>query len=70
MAASVKATAATLEVTSVTPMFDWRPPDGFRRLFCDVMPDGRFLMMTPTTDQLPVSLTLTVNWPQLQHRSP
>jgi Tol biopolymer transport system component len=66
MAATVKATAATLEVTSVTPLFDCRPPEGFRRLFYDVMPDGRFLMMTPRGDGLPTSLTLTVNWPQLR----
>ena len=65
MAANVKATAATLEVTSATPLFDCRP-EGFRRLFYDVMPDGRFLMMTPTADVLPTSLTLTVNWPQLR----
>lgn len=66
MAANVKATAATLEVMSVTPLFDCRPPEGFRRLFYDVMPDGRFLMMTPTGEALPTSLTLTVNWPQLR----
>ena len=67
MAAGVKTTATTLDVTSVTPLFDCRPPDGFRRLFYDVMPDGRFLMMTPTTDAVPASLTLTVNWPQFRH---
>ena len=66
MAAGVKTTATTLDVTSVTPLFDCRPPDGFRRLFYDVMPDGRFLMMTPTTDAVPTSLTLTVNWPQVR----
>jgi len=66
MAANVKDTAATLEVTSVTPLFDCRRPEGFRRMFYDVMPDGRFLMMTPTGDGLPTSLTLTVNWPQLR----
>jgi Tol biopolymer transport system component len=66
MAAKVKITAATPEVTSVTPLFDCRPPEGFRRVFYDVMPDGRFLMMTPTADALPTSLTLTVNWPQLR----
>jgi eukaryotic-like serine/threonine-protein kinase len=66
MAAGVKETAGTLEVTSVAPLFDCRPPDGFRRLFYDVMPDGRFLMMTPPADPPPMSLTLTVNWPQLR----
>jgi hypothetical protein len=39
MAANVKAAAAALEVTSVTPLFDCRPPEGFRRMFYDVMPD-------------------------------
>jgi hypothetical protein len=66
MAANVKVTGGTLEVTSVTPMFDCRPPEGFRRMFYDVMPDGRFLMMAPTGDPLPTSLTLTVNWPQFR----
>ncbi len=66
MAANVRSTAATLDITSVTPLFDCRPPEGFRRMFYDVMPDGRFLMMTPTADALPTSLTLTVNWPQLR----
>jgi len=47
-------------------LFDCRPPEGFRRMFYDVMPDGRFLMMTPMADALPTSLTLTVNWPQLR----
>lgn len=70
MAANVTATASTFEVTSVAPLFNCRPPDGFRRLFYDVTPDGRFLMMTPTTGALPVSLTLTVNWPQLRRSSP
>jgi len=69
MAANVKTTAASLEVTSVVPLFDCRPPEGFRRMFYDVMPDGRFLMMTPTADALPTSLTLTVNWPQLRRGS-
>lgn len=50
-------------------LFDCRPPEGLRRMFYDVMPDGRFLMMTPTTDALPLSLTLTVNWPQLRRGS-
>jgi Tol biopolymer transport system component len=67
MAANVKTAAATLEVTSVVPLFDCRPPEGFRRMFYDVMPDGRFLMMTPPADAMPMSLTLTVNWPRLQH---
>ena len=67
MAANVKAAAATLEVTSVVPLFDCRPPEGFRRMFYDVMPDGRFLMMTPPADAMPTSLTLTVNWPRLRH---
>ena len=44
----MKASAGTLEVTSVTPLFDCRPPEGFRRQFYDVTPDGRFLMVTPT----------------------
>lgn len=70
MAANVTATGSTFEVTPVTPLFNCRPPDGFRRLFYDVTPDGRFLMMTPTTDPLPVSLTLTVNWPQLRRSAP
>jgi hypothetical protein len=35
-------------------------------MFYDVMPDGRFLMMAPTGDPLPTSLTLTVNWPQFR----
>jgi len=35
-------------------------------MFHDVMPAGRFLMMTPMADALPTSLTLTVNWPQLR----
>jgi len=39
MAANLKAATATLEVTSVTPLFDCRPPEGFRRMFYDVMPD-------------------------------
>jgi Tol biopolymer transport system component len=69
MAANVKTTAASLEVASVVPLFDCRPPEGFRRMFYDVMPDGRFLMMTPTADALPMSLTLTVNWPQLRRGS-
>lgn len=68
MAANVKAAAAGLEVSSVVPLFDARPPEGFRRMFYDVMPDGRFRMMTPTTDVLPTSLTLTVNWPRLLHQ--
>lgn len=66
MAANLKTTAETLEVTSVTPLFDCHPPEGFRRMFYDVMPDGRFLVMTPPVDALPASLTLTVNWPQLR----
>jgi Tol biopolymer transport system component len=64
MAATVKAAAGTLEVTAVTPLFDCRPPEGFRRMFYDVMPDGRFLMMAPAFDAMPTSLTLTINWPQ------
>jgi hypothetical protein len=67
MAAKVKATAGALEVTSVTPLFDCRPPEGFRRQFYDVTPDGRFLMVTPT-DAWPRSLTLTVSWPQRRQR--
>ena len=39
------------------------------RLFYDVMPDERFLMMTPIADALPTSLTLTVNWPQFRRSS-
>jgi Tol biopolymer transport system component len=70
MAANVKEADATLEVTSVTPLFDCRPPEGFRRMFYDVMPDGRFLMMTSTAGTLPASLTLTVNWPQFISRGP
>jgi hypothetical protein len=66
MAANMKATAATLDVTSITPLFDCRPLEGFRRMFYDVMPDGRFLIMTPTADAPPTSLTLTVNWPRLR----
>jgi len=53
--------------TSVTPLFDCRPPEGFRRQFYDVTPDGRFLMVTPT-DAWPRSLTLTVSWPQRRQR--
>jgi hypothetical protein len=69
MAANLTTAAATLEVTSVLPLFDCRPPECFCRMFYDVMPDGRFLMMTPTADALPMSLTLTVNWPQLRRGS-
>jgi hypothetical protein len=66
MVANVKTSAATLEVTSVVPLFHCRPPGGFRRMFYDMMPDGRFLMMTPPADALPMSLTSTVNWPRLR----
>jgi hypothetical protein len=69
MAANVKAATGKFEVTSVTSLFDCRPPEGFRRMFYDVMPDGRFLMMTPTGAAQPMSLTLTVNWPQLRRSS-
>jgi Tol biopolymer transport system component len=70
MAAKLKSTAGTLSVTSVAPLFDCHPPEGFRRMFYDVMPDGRFLMMTPTGAVQPMTLTLTVNWPQLRRSSP
>jgi Tol biopolymer transport system component len=64
VAASVASVAGTdaLEVKSVTPLFDCRPPDGFRRLFYDVAPDGRFLMMSPISTPGPTPLTLLVNW--------
>ncbi len=65
MAATLKPEAGSLEVTALTPLFDGRPPEGFRRLFYDVTPDGRFLLMAPGSDASPTPLTLTVNWPQL-----
>jgi Tol biopolymer transport system component len=70
MAATLKPSATTLEVAGVAALFDCRPPEGFRRLFYDVAPDGRFLIMAPTADALPTTLTLTVNWPQLQRSAP
>ena len=55
-------TGGAREVTSVTPLFDCRPPDGFRRLFYDVAPDGRSLMMAPVSTPGPTPLTILVNW--------
>jgi Tol biopolymer transport system component len=66
MAARVSATGTTFDVAAVTPLFECRAPEGFRRMFYDVMPDGRFLLMTPAAGASPTSLTLTVNWPQLR----
>jgi hypothetical protein len=66
MAARVSATGTTFDVASATPLFECRAPEGFRRMFYDVMPDGRLLLMTPAAGASPTSLTLTVNWPQLR----
>jgi dipeptidyl aminopeptidase/acylaminoacyl peptidase len=62
VAAGVTLSGGALEVTSMTPLFECRPPDGFRRLFYDVAPDGRFLMMSPVSTPGPTPLTLLVNW--------
>jgi hypothetical protein len=50
MAAAVQADERSVEITSVTPLFDCRPPEGFSRQFYDVTPDGRFLMMASEGD--------------------
>lgn len=42
---------------------DVAAPSGFRRLFYDVAPDGRFLMMTDTDTPGPAVLTFMQNWP-------
>ena len=70
MAATMKPDGGALEVTAITPLFDARPPEGFRRLFYDVTPDGRFLVMVPGAGATPTPLTLTVNWPQWLRRTP
>ena len=44
-------------------------PDGFRRMFYDVAPDGRFLMMAPDSAPGPTPLTLLVNWRELMTRT-
>jgi Tol biopolymer transport system component len=62
VAASVTSSPGALEVRSVTPLFECRPPEGFRRLFYDVTPDGRFLMMSPISTPGPTPLTLLLNW--------
>jgi hypothetical protein len=62
VAASVTRAGDALEVRAVTPLFECRPPDGFRRLFYDVAPDGRFLMMSPISTPGPTPLTLLINW--------
>jgi eukaryotic-like serine/threonine-protein kinase len=64
-AASVRSSAAGLEVTAVAPLFDAAPPSGFRRLFYDVAPDGRFLMITDTEAPGPTQVTLALNWSAL-----
>jgi serine/threonine protein kinase len=38
---------------------------GFSRMFYDVAPDGRFLMMTSSDNAAVTELVLTVNWPAL-----
>ena len=48
---------------------DCRPPDGFRRTFYDVAPDGRFLMISPDSLPGPTPLTLLVNWRELLSRT-
>ena len=68
VAASVGTPGGRFEVTSVTPLFDCRRPDGFRRMFYDVAPDGRFLMITPDSAPGPTPLTLIVNWRELMTR--
>jgi Tol biopolymer transport system component len=68
-AASVRASATGVAVASVDPLFDVRPPSGFRRHFYDVGPDGRFLMMTETAPPGPTQLTLALNWSALAQRA-
>lgn len=65
MAAAVRTDAAQLSVDSITALFDYRPPGGFSRMFYDVAPDGRFLMMTSSDNAAVTGLVLTVNWPAL-----
>jgi hypothetical protein len=69
VAAAVQPAGGNLAVASVTPLFDSRPPDGFRRMFYDVAPDGRFLMMAPDSLPGPTPLTLVVNWRELLNRA-
>ena len=69
VAASVGTPGGQFDVTSVTPLFDCRPPDGFRRMFYDVAPDGRFLIVTPDSAPGPTPLTLIVNWRELLPRT-
>jgi Tol biopolymer transport system component len=69
VAASVGTSGGRFDITSVTPLFDCRRPDGFRRMFYDVAPDGRFLMMAPDSAPGPTPLTLVVNWRELLTRT-
>jgi Tol biopolymer transport system component len=65
MAARLSDTANGVDVTSVTPLFTARVPEGFGRFFFDVGPDGRFLMEVPTSTGTETKLSLAVNWPSL-----
>jgi Tol biopolymer transport system component len=65
MAAAVRTTEGRLEVSGVTPLFECRPPEGFSRMFYDVAPDGRFLLMAGSGAPTLTRLTLITNWPQL-----
>ena len=66
-AARIVASPDTIDVSSVTPLFDARTPEGFGRYFYDVAPDGRFLLATPISATPTLMVTLLVDWPALVH---